>query len=65
MEYRDNTSEYKKRLEILKCEQSNFENQAREIRDIEFEDKILTNLENEGRIDKEKRKDIINSMKMD
>ena len=65
MECRDNTSEYKKRLEILKCEQSNFENQVREIRDITFQDKILADLENGGFIDKEKRKDIINSMKTD
>ena len=43
-------------------EQRNLVTQADEIKDMEFQDKILTELENRGMIDKEKRKEIIKSI---
>lgn len=63
MEYRDNRNEYKKREKILIEEQVNLMMQAEEIRDIETQDKILSELEKKGMIDKEKRKEIIQRLK--
>ena len=63
MEYRDNKNEYKRREKVLKEEQLNLVLEAEDLKDIEMQDRILTMLEDNGVIDKEKRKDIINSMK--
>ena len=62
MEYRDNKNEYERRKKFLTEEQRNLVTQADEIKDMEFQDKILTELENRGMIDKEKRKEIIKSI---
>ena len=62
MEYRDNKNEYERRKKFLTEEQRNIVTQADEIKDMEFQDKILTELENRGMIDKEKRKEIIKSI---
>ena len=63
MEYRDNKNEYQKREKALVKEQLNLVMQAEDLRDIDFQDKILTELENSGVIDKEKRKEIIKNLK--
>lgn len=62
MEYRDNKNEYQRREKVLKEEQLKLVMQAEDLRDIEKQDKILTELENSGMIDKEKRKEIIKSL---
>ena len=62
MEYRDNRHEYKRREKVLSEEQLNLILQAEELRDIEIQDKVLTELENKGLIDKEKRKEIIKNL---
>ena len=62
MEYRDNRNEYKRRAKVLTEEQLKLMMQAEEIKDIETQDRILTELENSGIIDREKRKKIIKSM---
>lgn len=65
MEYRDNKSEYKKRGKTLIEEQLKIIMQAEELKNLEFQDKILTELEKKGFIDKEKRKEIINDLKIE
>ena len=62
MEYRDNRSEFKRREKILKNEQLNLMMQAEEIKDIEFQDKVLAELEKSGLIDNEKKIEIIKSI---
>ena len=52
----------KEEKKFLTEEQRNLVTQADEIKDMEFQDKILTELENRGMIDKEKRKEIIKSI---
>ena len=63
MEYRDNRSEYKRREKVLKSKQLNLIMQAEEIKDIEFEDKVLAELEKRGLIDNEKKIEIIKSIR--
>lgn len=62
MEFRDNRKEYKRREKVLIEEQLNLIMQAEDLKDMEFQDSILTELEKRGIIDKEKRKEIIKSM---
>lgn len=62
MEYRDNRKEFKRREKVLTEEQLNLMMQAEDLKDMEFQDRVLTELEKSGIIDKEKRKEIIKSM---
>ena len=63
MEYRDNRKEYQRREKVLTEEQLNLMMQAEDLKDMEFQDRILTELEKSGIIDNEKRKEIIKSMR--
>lgn len=62
MEYRDNRDEYRRREKVLKEEQLNLMMQAEEIKDMDTQDRILTELENSGVIDKEKKKEIVKNI---
>ena len=61
MEYRDNKNEFKKREKVVSEKHLDLILQAEELKNMEFQDRILTELENSGIIDKEKRKEIIKS----